>query len=151
MNSKLAKQEGAILITTLIILLLLTVLATSSFQSSTMQERMAAASAQHSIAFQTAESAVEDILNNGANFANATLTSDTLDITPEFTPTASATASGTIRQRGLTNIQSGYSIVQNGGFVAYVFEVTGRGRMQRGSTVVSESNVAQGIQWVAPK
>ncbi len=151
MNSTIARQEGAILVTTLIILLLLTVLATSSFQSSTMQEKMAAASAQHSIVFQTAESAVEDILNDDANFANASLTSATLDITPGFTATTLATASGTIRQRDLTNIQNGYSIVQNSGFVAYVFEVTGRGRMQRDSTIVSESNVAQGIQWVAPR
>ncbi len=151
MNSTIAKQEGAILITTLIILLLLTALATSSFQSSTMQEKMAAASAQHSVAFQTAESAVEEVLNNSANFATASLSSTTLDIAPQFNTDNSITAEATIRQRGRTNTSGGFSIVQGSGFVAYVFEVTGRGRIQRSdSTIVSESNVAQGIQWTAP-
>ncbi len=151
MKNPISNQDGAILIVTLIILMLLTALATSSFQSSTMQEKMAAASGQRSIAFQTAESAVEDVLNNTANFTAITVLPEgtTQDLTPTFTTDSKVGANASITQKGKT-VAKGSSIVQGSGFVSYVFEVTGHGQMQRGTTAVSEADVIQGVQWTAP-
>ena len=54
------KQEGVVLFMSLVMLLIITVLGLSSVQTTSMQERMARNSRDTNLAFQSAESAIQD-------------------------------------------------------------------------------------------
>ena len=60
MTASRRRQSGAVLAVSLVILLVITLLAVGSMQSSTLEEKMAGATRDRNVAFQSAESAVRE-------------------------------------------------------------------------------------------
>ncbi len=72
MNTMKSTQQGAILLVSLIMLLAITLIAISSLTSSTLETKMVASKQGQERAFQEAESAIEQVMDQNA-FHNITL------------------------------------------------------------------------------
>ncbi|HEC15620.1 MAG TPA: hypothetical protein ENI99_03465 [Sedimenticola sp.] len=141
-----SKQEGAILIWALVLLLILTILSTTSFQEATMEERMAASQAQHTVAFMSAENAIEELLNNTSNLSAAAMSSVAITVEPDFDSAATIDAEAQVEMTRLSN-SSNSSLQYN----LFNFNIVGTGRLQRSDgSIVAETTINHGVQWLKP-
>ena len=113
------KQEGAALVVGLLLLLLITFLAVASMNNANVQERMAANSQNVNLAFQAAESAVDDQIQlvMGGDTSNLATARSQFGLTTPAWPTdtydagdSDITTNVEIRSMGDMTLSSGNSI-----------------------------------------
>lgn len=143
------KQQGVVLIAALGMLILLTMLGMGAARIALQEERMSASQRLQTVAFDLAETGVEEVVNNPSYLATAI--SSSVSVTPtldDITVTHSATAEAELT--AITGVP-GYSLGQ-GGMVSYQYRVHGEGQMgQSDGVVVARSDLDQGLFRIAPE
>lgn len=147
-----ANQSGMALLVSLVLLLLLTIVAITAASQSSLQSRMAANSQQQNIAFQTAESGVQDIaaqieaaekagtLNRAFGPTTATLAAPNANSTATYT--ASAAEPG-----NCWNVVPAYSLSVSGSREYSCFNIESTGKSCADSTCKDTDNPARALHF----
>lgn len=136
------RQQGAALVIGLILLLVLTILAVSGVMSSTLELRMVGNQQQQERAFQAAEFAIEEALDNATLSTTGTQTqarTEVPDATDEYEYEL-----GFVAESSMPTVPTGFSL--GAGFQAYHFMITATGYSAAGA----ESTHTQGFYVVGP-
>ena len=147
------RQQGVALIAALGMLILLTMLGMGAARIALQEERMSTSQRLQTVAFQLAETGVEDVVNTPSYLANAISGSVTVSPPTMTDMTASGLNFSITQEAELTSITGvpGYSLGQ-GGMVSYQYKLHGEGRMaQSDGVVLARSNLDQGLYWIAPE
>lgn len=116
-------QRGMVLVISLLMLLVLTLLGLGSMGSATMEGRMASNLQSQTIAFQAAESAIANAVQDNLMRIDAMDS----DQTETYTLVDGVTSTATVRYIG-TGIPNGFSLkMGGGGFISHEFDTQGLG------------------------
>jgi len=151
-QSRVATQQGAVLITALIMLVILTLLGLSSISTTTMEERMAANTQEITRAFQAASTGLAKVFNDEDAFAtNNTLEADgtaddpydksdtTVGGTGGYAYNATATYNAVYRQSTVPPRGSGWDNT----FSYYHFTLSATGSTDTGATTTIHAGAYQ--------
>ncbi len=147
------RQRGVVLIAALGMLILLTMLGMGAARIALQEEKMSTSQRLQSVAFQLAETGIEDVTNTPDYLADAisgsvTITQPTLS---EMSASGLTFSVAQDAQMAAITGAPGYSLGE-GGMVSYQFRIHGEGQMaQTDGVVVARSNLDQGLYWIAPE
>jgi type IV pilus assembly protein PilX len=136
------RQRGAALVIGLILLLVLTILAVSGVMSSTLELRMVGNQQQQERAFQAAEFAIEEALDN-ANMSTSGKQTRTRTEVPDSNDEYEYEL-GFVAESSMPTVPTGFSL--GTGFQAYHFTISATGYSAAGA----ESTHTQGFYVVGP-
>ena len=142
------KQTGAVLTVALAIMFLLSILGLAVMRTSSLEEKMAANSLHHDIAFQAAETLAEEAISDTDNLTDAMNATDG-SVKGNLThPNTEIDATYVINYTG-ESLPPGWSIQEGeGAYMAHRFIVDTTGGIDAAST---ESRIIQGAYRIAPK
>ncbi len=145
---QLNKERGSALMLSLLLIFVMSLIGVSTMRSATLEKRMAANSVQTAYAFQAAETATEERVNDQTVFSNAYTLNGTSIIknTTQTTDPKKPITSNSVRYLGEGGA-TGNSIGLGSGFTALRFEVIGEAELP---AVNARAQVVQGGYLIAP-